>query len=233
MLLTAMAVAIVAQRKDVAATALEVATLRTAIEQAADDCQRKEREIEPLKRTITRQKTDLDRLSPMLDRLVDSLNQAALSTVELSPHKDTVSRKFVPTLTFGDVFRERTKLYVPANLTCELQVRFFDNDGDPRFFEDFEKPRLHSIPLAPGENLIEVRFDWSRVPNAFTLTNHTSAVSIRSRSKYTRPRGWSPGTGQGMYGLSVFSAQRGMTVFAGGLGFKYGTRIVVQMVESK
>jgi hypothetical protein len=232
-LLLGLALAIVAKRQAISATALELATLRAVTDRAVDDCKQKEHEIELLARTINRRATDLNLLSPTVDRVADLLNQAVLSTVEPTPHEDTVSRRIIPTYSRQGEFRERTKIYVPANLVCELQVKFVDNDGNPGFFDDFEAPQRHSVPLAFGENLIEVLFDWNQVPNIFTLTNQTNAVSIRARAKDVRGEGWSPALGQGFYSLGSFSLQRGMTIFEGGMGFKYGTRIVVQMVASK
>jgi hypothetical protein len=233
-LLTCLAVAIYVKRQAISATTLDLATLQAETEQAADLCQEQEPQIELLTRTINRRVTDLDRLSPMVDHLAQLLNQAALSMAEPAPHEGTVSREFIPTFSRDDEFRERTKIYVPANLACELQVKFMDGDGNPGFFEEFEEPRRHSVPLVVGENLVEVHFDWYRAPNTFTVTNHTSGVSIRARAKDARGPGWSPGLGQGSYAHGSFSRERGMTVFAGVLAFKKGgTRIVVRMVESK
>jgi hypothetical protein len=232
-LLTCLAVAVLVKRQAISATASDLATLRAETEQAADDCRTKEREIRLCERTIDRRATDLDLLSRMVDRVADLLNQAALSMIELTSQTDTVSRQIIPTFSRQGEFRTRTRIYVPANLDCELQVRFVDRDGNPEFYEEFEDPRQHSVPLASAESLIEVFFDWNRVPNTFTLTNHTSGVSIRARAKDVRGEGWSPALGQGFYAIGNFSPHRGMTVFEGGIGFKKETHIVVQMVESK
>jgi len=114
-LLVGLITAIVAKREATSATAAKLATLQAEIDQAADDCQEKEREIKLFTRAIKRRSTDLDLLSPTLDRVTDSLNQAALSIVEPTPHEGTVSRKFIPTFSLRREFRERTTIYVPAN----------------------------------------------------------------------------------------------------------------------
>ena len=121
---------------------------------------------------------------------------------------------------------------MPANLACELQLNFLGKGGKRDFYEDFEKPVRLSIPLATGENLVEVHFDWDHVPNVLTVTNHTTADSIRVLAKDARGEGWTPGLGQGFYKSEEFSPERGMAIFEGGLGLK-ATHLVVQMVESK
>jgi hypothetical protein len=232
-LLAGLATAIFVKREATSATAAKLAALQAAIDRDADDCRGKEREIKLFKRTIERRATDLGLLVPTVNRVADLLNQAALSLVKPAPHGGTVSRQMIPTFSRLNAFRERTKIYVPDKLSCELQVKFMGSNNSVGFFEDFEEPEQLSIPLVGGENLIDVLFDWNRVPNTFTVTNHTNAVSIRSLAKDARGQGWSPALGQGFYKIGDFSLQRGMTVFEGGMGFKKGTRIVVQMVGSQ
>ena len=232
-LLVSLIAAIFAKREAMSATAVTLATLQTAIDQDADRCRRKEREIALLTRTIERRATDFGLLSVAVDRIAESLNEAALSMAGSAPSEGTVSRQNIPTFARQRELRERTRVYVPANLVCEALVEFMDKDGHPGFYEDFEEPRQHAIPLATGENLIEVHFDWNRAPNTFTATNHTNAVSIRSRAKDARGDGQSSAGGQAFYRHSRFVPPYGMTVFDRGVGFRKGTRIVVRVVESK
>lgn len=232
-LVVALATAILVRRDAISAAAAQLNTLHAEIAQAADDCQEKEREITSFKRITTRRAVDLDLLRLTAVRVEDLSNQAALEIVEPPPHGDAVSRTFIPTSSCRDEFRERTIIFVPTDLVAELQVKFLGVDNQPDCFKDFEEPSRHSVPLVFGENLIEVMFDWDQVPNTFTVTNHTSGVSMTSRVKYARGRNWSPGLGQGFYRSQEFSSQSGMTVFEGGLGLKNRTSIVVQMVGSK
>jgi hypothetical protein len=232
-LLTCLAVAVFVERQAISAATSDLAKLRAATETVPEEDREKQRQFELLTRTINRRATDFELLSRTVDRAADSLNHAALSIVGPAAPKGAVSGEIIPTFSRQGEYRERTKLHVPANRDCELQLKFMDGDGNPEFFEDFEAPSRLSIPLASGENLIEVHFDWNGVPNTFTLTNHTSAIAVCSRARDARGNGWSPALGQGFYRLLSLPRQFGMTIFDGGLGFKKDTRIVVQMVESK
>jgi hypothetical protein len=232
-LVVTLATAVFVKSEAMSSAAAKLDALQTEIAEAADDCQEKEREFPSLTRITTRRATDFDLLRLTVDRIEDLSNQAALKITEPPPHGDAVSRTFIPTSSCRDGFRERTIIFVPADLVAELQVKFFGDDNQPDFFADFAEPSRPSVPLVSGENLIDVRFDWNQAPNMFTVTNHTSGVSLSARAKDARGRNWFPALGQGFYRSQDFSPRQGMTVFEGSLGYKEGTRIVVQMVGSK
>jgi len=232
-LVFALAMAIFVRLEATSSASAQLSALQAEIAQAADECREKEREITFLKRITARRATDLVLLRHTVDRIEDESNDIALRITEPPPHGEEVSRTFVPTSSCRDEFRERTIIFVPADLVAELQVKFLGEGGRTDFFEDFEEPQRRLVPLVSGENLIEVIFDWEHVPNLFMVTNHTTGVSISSHAKDARGSNWTPGLGQGFYQMEEFLPGRGMTVFQGGLGIKHGTSVVVQMVGAK
>jgi hypothetical protein len=183
-----------------------------------------------LTRTINRRATDIDRVSLVVDHTARSFNQAVLPMVQLTPRDSAVSTIRVRTFSRSAEFRERKKVYVPDDLTCELRLTFVGRDGNPEFYEDFEEPEQLSVPLVNGENLIEVFFDGLRLPNTYTLTNHTNGISIQAVSRNVHRRGTSFGGGQRNNEQENFSPLWLPKVSDEFMG--PNTRIVVQMVES-
>jgi hypothetical protein len=219
------------KRQAISATALELAKLEAEIEQAANDCQEKDRETELLTRTINRRSMDLDHLSQTVDHIAQLFNQEILPTVELMPRDSTVSTIRVPTFARSDEYRERKKVFVPDELACELSLSFVGRDGNVDCYEDFDEPERLSVPLVNGENLIEVFFDGFRVPNTYTVTNHTNGISIQTVSKHVHGGGKSFNVGQPTNDQENFSLRVGLPKISDAF-VGLNSRIVVQMVES-
>lgn len=231
-LLVTLTTAIFVKRNATSSASARLSDLEAEIAKASDDCREKERAIGSLRRITTRRATDIELMRLTADRLEGRVNTIVLKTAEPPPHRDNVSRNFIPTSSCGHEFRERTIIYLPDEIAAEIRVTFHGGGRRSDYFEDFEEPSRRVVPLIAGENLIEVTFDWERVPNLFVVTNHTTGVSLSSRAKDARGSNWFPALGQGSYRSETFSPGRGMTLFEGGLGFKHGTFIAVKLVGS-